>query len=69
MTLEKMGDQGWIFQGNYSEPRLGELTQLYIKLGFDVRTIPAREDKSQGCKTCFDQSCETLVGLYTKKLT
>ncbi len=66
-TQGKLKSQGWVKQFTASGPRLEEAVENYRSLGFEVKTIPAKEMEPDGCNVCFDDENDRTMVIFTRK--
>lgn len=66
-------EEGWRRRTVASEPRLGEIVELYRSLGFEVRLEPVGPDDpywdEDGCTVCLEDPSarETVRVVYTRR--
>jgi len=59
---------GWEARFIGSEPRLGEVADMYREIGFEVILSPFVSDNCDGCcTTCFGGPADQTMVVYTKK--
>jgi hypothetical protein len=69
MNREKeLRKDGWNKRSALEEPRLSEIVELYISLGFEVLLEPVNPgDLGTGCSMCYQDSCDKFKMIYTRK--
>jgi len=65
--IERLKSEGWQRQFTASGSRLQEAIDNYRALGFDVKTIPARELADDPCTVCLDNEHDQTMVIFTKK--
>lgn len=59
--------EGWTRRSVASEPRLGEVADLYRSLGFEVLLVPVAEVDDEGaCAVCFGPDADRHRVIYTR---
>jgi hypothetical protein len=66
-SVDKLLAEGWVQQFTASGPRLEEAIENYLRLGFEVKTIPVKELDLDGCTVCFDDENDRTVMIFTRK--
>ena len=68
MSREKdLAQDGWQKQSTNDEPRLSELVQLYVAIGYDVHLEPVDPNSEPECTTCMRWQPEKYKTIYTRK--
>ena len=67
-TVKKLEAEGWVRRFTASGARLEEAIENYRMLGFEVRTIPARELGCDECSVCFDDEKDTSMMIFTREI-
>lgn len=65
--FDKLISDGWIQQFTVSGPRLQEAIENYRELGFEVKTVPAREIDTNDCNVCFENAADETMMIFTRK--
>ena len=65
--FNKLIADGWTQQFTVSGPRLQEAVENYRSLGFEVKTIPAREIDTNSCNVCFEDAADETMMIFTRK--
>lgn len=66
--FDKLISDGWIQQFTVSGPRLQEAIENYRDLGFEVKTVPAKELKCGDCNVCFENIVDETMMIFTRKV-
>ncbi|MFH1373325.1 MAG: hypothetical protein ABII79_06000 [bacterium] len=66
-SLDKLKSEGWVQRFTASGSRLQEAIENYRELGFEVKTIPAKELDPEGCTICFEDETDDTVVIFTRK--
>jgi len=64
---KKLIDSGWMKRNVIDEPRLSELVELYVSLGFEVLVEPVDLD-SEDCTECMKTEPERYKVIYTREI-
>ena len=64
---EELVEQGWTRRFDAEEPRLSEMRQYYVSLGFEVRVEPGMLGEDEACSSCF--SAEGFQDRYSTLYT
>jgi hypothetical protein len=65
---EKLEKKGWIKRTTIGEPRLSEIVELYISLGYQVRVEPLKlGDLDEECRRCYQNEADELKTVYIRK--
>jgi len=64
---EELARESWEKKGNYDEPRLSELVQMYEEIGFEVRLEPFRPEDESGCNECMKASRDKFRTVFVKR--
>jgi len=65
--IDKLKAEGWVQQFTASGPRLQEAIENYEMLGFEVKTVPVKEDIESDCTVCFDDENDDTMMIFTRK--
>ena len=65
--FDRLISDGWIQQFTVSGPRLQEAVENYRSLGFEVKTVPAREIDTNNCNVCFEDAADETMMIFTRK--
>ncbi len=67
--VNRLEAEGWLRRSIAEEPRLGELIDLYIELGFDVKLMDCwpEVEQSEDCTSCLMQNPEKYKIIYTRE--
>ena len=65
---EKLKKEGWTRRTVATEPRLGEMVELYEDLGFEVRleSLDDEEEEDTECGFCLSEERERFKVVYTR---
>jgi hypothetical protein len=70
MTREdELTRDGWQRQATYDDPRLSEMAEFYIELGFEVHLEPFHAEEEPLCTECMLQDSDRYKTIYTRKKT
>ena len=61
--LEK---EGWTKRSILDEPRLSEVAETYLALGFEIKLVPVDTDSITGCTSCLEGDIGNYRIIYTK---
>jgi hypothetical protein len=68
MTREqKLAEQGWTRRGTFDEPKLSEVAEMYLELGFEIHLDPLDLEEDVECDACMRSRPELFKTIYTKK--
>ncbi len=62
--LEK---EGWENRGEFCEPRLSEVVELYEEMDFEVRLVPLDPKNLPGCGVCFKKNIDSYRAVYVRR--
>jgi len=65
--FEQLKSAGWQRCFTASGSRLQEAIDNYRELGFEVKTVPARELADDPCTVCLDDEHDQTMVIFTKK--
>jgi len=68
-TDHELVREGWKREFVASEPRLSEMSELFISLGREVKITPTIEEvgeKIASCKACFESTKEATFTIWTR---
>ena len=65
--INKLESEGWVRQFTASGPRLQEAIENYQMLGYEVKTVPAKELGLEDCTVCFEDESDATVMIFTRK--
>lgn len=70
MDRKELEREGWTKRGVYDEPRLTEVCNMYIELGFEVVVLPYEPSLEDSCNICLNEmeNFERYKVVYTKKM-
>ena len=64
---QELIDAGWQKRNVVDEPRLSELVELYVSLGFEVLVEPV-DLESEECTECMKAEPEKYKVIYTREI-
>jgi len=66
--IERLKSEGWVPRFTASGARLREAIENYRQLGFEVKSIAAKELAGDGCTECFEDENERIEMIFTKTI-
>lgn len=64
---EKLISEGWEKQATYDDPRLSEMVDMYIEIGFEVHLEPFNAANEKGCTACMALFPDQFKTIYTRR--
>ncbi|MFH1893835.1 MAG: hypothetical protein ABIK83_14275 [Candidatus Zixiibacteriota bacterium] len=66
-SVDRLKSEGWVQRFTASGSRLQEAIENYRMLGYEVKTIPAKELDQNDCSVCFEDENDDTVMIFTRK--
>lgn len=66
-VIDRLKSAGWVPRFTASGTRLQEAIENYQQLGFEVKTIPAKDVAGDSCTECLDDKNEKTEMLFTRE--
>ena len=64
---EELTNQGWERATTYDEPRLSEMVELYLEIGYEVHLEPLNPGEEPMCSECMKSDPSRYKTVYLKK--